>query len=86
MHTIVGGCETILVFVPGRRAGEHEVDEDAADVHVTKGPSIDGQGAGRPPDESDCSADEGVCEVADAVGDPSHDIEHDMLVGGQDVA
>ncbi len=47
------------LLVPGRGAGEDELDGDAEDVHVAKGAGKDRGGAGGGEEEYEAAADEG---------------------------
>ena len=83
---VVGGCQSVRVLVPGRRAGEDDLDYDGRHVHVAESAGPDGGGAGRAPDEHASGDDDGRDVVNDAVGDPGQQVQDDVLVGGHDVA
>ncbi|KFY27195.1 hypothetical protein V493_03659, partial [Pseudogymnoascus sp. VKM F-4281 (FW-2241)] len=84
-HTVVCGREAVAVLVPGGRAGEEDLDDDAGEVYVAEGAAVDGEGAGGGEDEEDYAGDGGAAEMNDAVGEPGEDVEDDVLVCGEDV-
>jgi hypothetical protein len=58
-NSVGGGCESVGVFVPRRRAGEYDLDEDGGDVHVAKSTSPNWSSSWRAPDEHADSDDDG---------------------------
>lgn len=65
---IVGWCEAVGVFVPGRRAGEAQLDEDAGHVGVSECAAKAWDCAWGSKDEEDNADYEGGTVVEDAVG------------------
>jgi hypothetical protein len=86
LHRVVGRSETVHVLIPGRRAGEEELDHDTSQVHVTESSCKGGSGSGRAEEEHETRADKGSTEMGDAVRQPCEDIESDGLVSREDVA
>ncbi|KFY70695.1 hypothetical protein V499_08994, partial [Pseudogymnoascus sp. VKM F-103] len=84
-HPVIRRRETMAILVPGRRAGEEDLDDDTREVDVAEGAAVDGQGAGGGKDEEDECCHGGAAEVHDAVGEPGEDVEDDVLVCGEDV-
>lgn len=76
----IGGCP------PTRRGARKEkLNHHADDVHIAKAPGEKGDGPGRCKDEHDGRTDKGGSKVDDAVGQPCEHIQHDVLVGRQDI-
>lgn len=75
----------MAILVPGCRAGEQDLDDDAGEVDVAEGAAVDGQGAGGGEDKEDDCGDGGAAKVHDAVGEPGEDVEDDVLLCGEDV-
>lgn len=86
LHRVVGRSKAIHVLVPGRRAGEEELDHNTGQVHVTKGSCKGGSGSGRAEEEHEAGADKGSSEMGDTVRQPGEDIKDDGLVSRKDVA
>lgn len=84
-HPVRGGREAALVLVPGRRAGEEQLDRHARDVHPAERPREDGGGAGRREEEEGAGADSRQREVQNAIGEPGEEVEGGEGVGGEDV-
>lgn len=85
-NRVVGRCEAVGVLVPGRRAGEDDLDDDGGHVHVAESACPGGGSARRAPNKHASANNDGRNVVDHAVGDPSQDIQDSVLVGGHDVA
>lgn len=83
---VVGGRQSVGVLVPGRRAGEDDLDYDGGHVHVAKSAGPDRGGAGRAPNEHAPADDDGRDVVNNAVRYPSQQVQNGVLVCGHDVA
>lgn len=86
LHRVVGRSETVHVFVPGRRAGEEQLNHNTGQIHVTESSCESRSGSGRAEEEHETRADKGSTEMGDAIRQPGEDIEDDGLVSREDVA
>lgn len=86
MHGVVCWSQTVLVFVPWRRAGKEELDNDSSQIHVAKSSCKYWRGTRRSEEEHESRADERSSKVGDSIRQPGKDIQSDGLVGGKDVA
>jgi hypothetical protein len=86
LHGVVGRSKAVHILIPGRRAGEEELDHNTGQVHVTESSCKSRSGSGRAEEEHETRADEGSTEMGDTVRQPGEDIEDDSLVSREDVA
>ena len=74
----------MLCFVPGRRAGEQELDGDAEDAQVAKGACKDGRSTWCGVVEKQASYDKRPAKVAEPVWNPGKDVKNRVRVRRQD--
>lgn len=85
LHAVVSRLQTVRLLVPGRSAGEDQLNGDGEHAHVAESTSKHGGGAGRGKEEEDGAADSGERKVADTIGEPGKQIEDGVAVGRENV-
>lgn len=86
VNAVVGGSQSVGVFVPWRGAWENNLDEDGSDVHVSKSTSPNGKGSWGTPDEHASANNDGRYVVDNTVRQPCKDIKDGVLVGRENIA
>lgn len=85
LHAVVSRLQTVRLLVPGRSAGEDQLDGDSEHAHVAESASKHGGGAGRGEEEEDGAADGGERKVTDTIREPGEQIEDGVAVGRENV-
>ena len=86
LDRVVCGSQAVSVLVPGRRAWEEELNGNCGHTDVTESAREEGNCAGRAEDEHNQRANERSTVVAETIRDPSQHVEHNVLVGRENVA
>lgn len=85
LHAVVSWLQAVGLLVPGRRAGEDQLDGDGEHAHVAESTGKHGGGAGGGKEEEDGAADGGQRKVADSIGEPGKQVEDGVAVGRENV-
>ncbi|KAI3493211.1 hypothetical protein L1887_42051 [Cichorium endivia] len=84
-HAVVGGDEALAELVPGRSAGEEDLDDNTCEHHESESLREDLDRGWRRKDEEEGGDEEGGGKVDDAVRDPCEDVEDGVTELGENV-